>query len=116
MSWVHRTMIVAAADAPLARALAAGIGVSGTGANMFTTGLSATGAAPATHYISAGLIWPEFAALFGDADATYAAAQAAGAQVTLAAIQGMYQRATIRADQNPHAVIAELGLKLIQEE
>jgi hypothetical protein len=47
----HRTIIIPASVQPNARALCKGLaGVAGDG--MFTTGLSATGKAPATHYIS----------------------------------------------------------------
>ena len=63
MSWTHRTIIVPAAFQQLAQALceAAAEGVAGEG--MFTTALSATGALPATHYISSGYIFDDFAAL-----------------------------------------------------
>ena len=60
--WINRTMIVPAAHVDMARALAEGI--SGpAGAGMWTTGLSADGTEPATHYISAGLIEDSFADL-----------------------------------------------------
>ena len=59
---LHRTIIVPASVQPNARALCKGLaGVAGDG--MFTTGLSATGKAPATHYISSGPISTEMAAL-----------------------------------------------------
>ena len=62
MSWINRTMIVPEGFVDLARALAEGI--SGpAGAGMWTTGLSADGTEPATHYISAGLIEDTFASL-----------------------------------------------------
>jgi hypothetical protein len=50
---VERTLIVTAANVPLARALASGLSSGGVG--MFTAGLSPTGTLPATHYISSGL-------------------------------------------------------------
>ena len=56
--WIHRTIIVPAAVVEQARQMCAGIP---GGDGMFTAPLSATGAEPATHYISAGLIWPQFA-------------------------------------------------------
>ena len=60
--WVNRTMIVPAEQVDLARALAEGLsGPAGSG--MWTTGLSADGNEPATHYISAGLIEDTFADL-----------------------------------------------------
>lgn len=60
MSWVHRTMIVAAPAAPFARALAAAFPSS---AGMWTTGMSASGTEPATHFVSSGLLQEEFATL-----------------------------------------------------
>jgi hypothetical protein len=113
MSWVQRTMIVTAAQAPLARALTAGLaGASGT--NMFATPLSATGALPATHYISTGLIQDSFAALLEDADAVYAAAQQAGAPVTLAQINALLTASDLSEDE-PFAAMARLGVKMIPE-
>jgi hypothetical protein len=58
----HRTIIIPASVQPNARALCKGLaGIAGDG--MFTTGLSATGKAPATHYISSGPISHDMAAL-----------------------------------------------------
>jgi len=60
--WTHRTMIVRADHAGLARSLCATLaGPAGEG--MFSTALSASGLFPATHYISAGLIAEPFAAI-----------------------------------------------------
>ncbi len=57
-----RTIIIPASVQPNARALCKGLaGVPGDG--MFVTGLSATGQAPATHYISSGPISEGMAAL-----------------------------------------------------
>jgi hypothetical protein len=55
-----RTIIIPASVQPNARALCKGLaGIAGDG--MFTTGLSATGKTPATHYIAAApsaMTWP----------------------------------------------------------
>lgn len=110
--WVHRTMVVPAAYVALARSLAAAIGTGESGKGMFTTPLSATGTGTPTHYISAGLIWPEFAAMLEDPQAIVTASQGA---VTLAQVQAMLAASTIRADADPHAVLAEVGLKIISE-
>ena len=60
--WTHRTIIVDAAQVELARSLCTAIaGPAGEG--MFSTGLSATGLFPATHYISAGLVEDTFASI-----------------------------------------------------
>ena len=62
-TYTHRTIIVPAAFQQLAQALCAAAAEGDAGAGMFTTGLSATGALPATHYISSGYIFDDFAAL-----------------------------------------------------
>lgn len=124
--WIRYTLIVPAAYRDIAWNLANGIATPGSAEGMFTVGLSASGAAPATHFISSGQIWPEFAALLGDAQATY---DAAGGQVPLAQIQALYANSvihgptrevvqdgqTVTVETDPHAVIAELGLKFVQE-
>lgn len=60
--WRHRTLIVPADHAALARNLCAVL-AGPAGAGMFLTPLSASGLHPATHYISAGLIEDTFAAI-----------------------------------------------------
>lgn len=65
-AWTHRTLIVPAAMAPTCRALAAALSPGGEG--MWITPLSSTGAEPATHYISAGLIDAQLAALLDSPD------------------------------------------------
>ena len=118
-------MIVAAQDADLARALAGGLAPDTDTQGMWRTPLSATGEAPATHFISAGLIQEEFAALLGSAQATY---EAAGGQVPLEVIEGLYARSTIHGPTrevliegepqtvvtDPFQVLAELGLRMVQ--
>lgn len=115
MNYTHSTTIVPAAHVALARELASTI-APGSGSGMWERELSPTGKAPATHYISSGLIQAEMAALLGDAPTTYAAAQQAGVSTTLQAIQALYAASTIRQDANPHEVIAELGLKFVEGE
>lgn len=62
-TWTHRTIIVPAAFQQLAQALCEAAAEGDAGKGMFTTGLSADGTAPATHYISSGFIFDDFAAL-----------------------------------------------------
>ena len=62
-TWTYRTIIVPAAFQQLAQALCKAAAEGDAGQGMFTTGLSATGALPATHYISSGYIFDDFAAL-----------------------------------------------------
>lgn len=61
--YTHRTIICPAAFQQLSQGLCAAAAEGDAGAGMFTTGLSATGALPATHYISSGYIFNDFAAL-----------------------------------------------------
>ena len=61
--YTHRTIIVPAAFQQLAQGLCAAAAEGDAGKGMFTTGLSADGTAPATHYISSGYIFDDFAAL-----------------------------------------------------
>ena len=62
-TYTHRTIIVPAQFQQLAQALCKAAAEGDAGQGMFTTGLSATGALPATHYISSGYIFDDFAAL-----------------------------------------------------
>lgn len=113
MSWSHRTMIVPAALAPLARALAAGLSPAGEG--MFVVGAAPTGAGPATHYISTGPIQPQFAAAIADADVLYAAAAAAGAPITFDACAALVAQSDVSTDA-PRDALARLGLVLLDVE
>ena len=121
MSWINRTMIVTSEHVDLARALAEGI--SGpAGAGMWTTGLSADGTEPATHYISAGLIEDTFASLLPltsyDADgvATTAPGQAdviaTQAEVDVAVIQALLDAVTV-TDEPAMTTMARMGLVIV---
>lgn len=112
MNWVQRVMIVPDAYVALARSLAADIAAGDSGKGMFTTGLNATGTGTATHWISSGLIWPEFADMLADATGQ-AIATASGGQVTAHQAAALLAASTVRADADPFAVLAELGLKII---
>lgn len=122
--WLHRTCIIPDAYVALARQLAAAAAESGVG--MFTTPLSATGQEPATHWISAGLLREEFAAILDDAQAI---ADLSGGQVSLATAQSMLDASVVRRPHegpidpenpppasDPRAVLDELGLKIVQPE
>ena len=130
--WDFRTLITTAATTPLARDIAATL--SPAGANMWLTGLSATGNAPATHYVSTGLISPEFAALVpeqtweqdengnwvqtgstpGDSVLCYQMCVAAGMTVTQAEVDAVYAAADVTA-QEPFVAFSRMGLKMVQE-
>lgn len=115
MSWVNRTIVITAANQALAQGLCAGIAGSG-GSGMFTAALSPSGALPATHYVSSGPVASEFDAPLHDANVMYAAAQQAGAQVTLAQCQQLVSSSTVvdLAVEGPFATFARLGLQPIQ--
>ena len=128
----HRTMIVPAGDpTAIAQDLCAGLaGPDGDG--MFITGLSSTGSAPATHFISSGSISDEMAALLplttvtqdadgnaivstapGDPAYVVELAAKAGITTTLAQIKALYASIDV-SDQESFAAMARLGLKLVQ--
>lgn len=125
MSWINRTMIVPAEHVDLARALAEGI--SGpAGAGMWTTGLSADGTEPATHYISAGLIEDTFAALLPlttytkDEDGNESSDTAPGnaeyiageAEAPLAVIEALLAAVTV-TDEPATTTMARMGLVIV---
>lgn len=110
--WLHRTMTLPAALVPLAQALAEGL-AGPAGASMWTTGLSADGTDPATHYVSAGMIEDAFVAALTDATALYAACQQAGAGVTQEQCQALVDGADV-SDEAPFDALARLGLQIVQ--
>lgn len=106
-TWAFRTMIVPAALAPTCRELAASFP---SGAGMWTTPLSPTGAAPATHYISSGGIWQQFADMLDSPEAL-----AAGAGIPLAQAQAILGACDVSEDQ-PSTAMERLGLAFVQEQ
>ena len=127
----HRTFIIPASAQRNAQALCKGLaGAAGDG--MFVVGLSASGEAPATHYISSGTISAEMAALLpctsvtldkdgkeqittapGMPEAVPALAAKAKISTTKAKITALYSAIDV-SDQDPHAAVARLGLKFVQ--
>lgn len=119
--WIHRNIIVPAAVVEQARQMCAGIP---GGDGMFTAPLSATGAEPATHYISAGLIWPEFAEMLpldvpatDDADAHRIPGDAAKAAAALPdapieEIQALLAVVTV-TDGDAFDTLDRMGLQLV---
>ena len=117
-----------------AQALAQGLCVAAAGeasAGMFTTGLSATGEAPATHFISSGAVEAKFAAILpigtvtmvddvstvergaGDVAAVIQLAKVAGLAVDAKTIGGLFTALDVTA-QPPFAAMARLGLRLLE--
>jgi len=135
-TWTHRTIIVPAAFQQLAQGLCAAAAEGDAGKGMFTTGLSATGALPATHYISSGYIFDDFAALLplttvepstddGEPDmvterpgnVAFVEGLAAQAGITLPAgtVAGLFDALDV-SEQGPFEAVARLGLVMVQSE
>lgn len=128
-----RTLILPANVTPLAQEIAATLSPGGAG--MWTTGLSATGAEPATHFISTGFIPPEFAHMVpeqfweqdktgawvqtgsepGNPVAVYEACTAAGMTVTLAQVEAIFAVADV-TEQEPFVAMGRLGLVIAQDQ
>lgn len=116
-TWARRCMVIAAANQGLAQAIASALAPSGSGNGMWTTPCSPSGAAPATHFITEGCIYQQFADLMTDANALYAQVSAAGVtyqgvSITLAQCQSLLATGDVSTDP-PFTALARLGLKLI---
>jgi len=132
--WSFRTLIVTAADAPLARDIAVTLSPEG-GKQMWLAGLSADGSEPATHFVSTGAISPEFAVLMpsqtweqdengtwtmtdsvpGDAEMLHGLCVAAGMTVTLQDIESVFTASDV-TEQEPGVALTRLGLQAVQSE
>lgn len=127
-TWTHRTIIVPAAFQQLAQALceAAAEGVAGEG--MFTTALSATGALPATHYISSGYIFDDFADILplatvdeegnvsirpGNVAVVETMAAQAGITLPAGTIAALFSAIDV-SDQEPFVAMARVGVQIVQ--
>ena len=131
MAWTHRTLIVPANQVELARSLCAALAAP-AGEGMFNTPLSATGLYPATHYISAGLIEEQFAAILpldvpatedaeaqripGYPEAVLASLPEGYEPVpTLAEVETLFKAISV-SDKEPLAQIDAMGLLFCAEE
>jgi len=128
---VFRTMIVPAANAPLARQIAETVApVAGLG--MWQSMLSADGSEPATHYVSTGYIGPEWEILMplqtweeidgvwtqtdaepGNAVQLHGILQQLGSDITLAQIVDLYGAADVTT-QEPFTAFSRMGLQQVQ--
>lgn len=130
--YTHRTIIVPAAFQQLAQGLCEAAAEGDAGKGMFTTGLSADGTEPATHYISTGFVDSAFAALMpcttypteegaepvtepGNAAMIAAAAAAQGLSVTAAQVQAVFDGADV-SEQDAHQAMTRMGLQVIEQE
>ena len=128
--YTHRTIIVPAAFQQLAQGLCAAAAEGDAGKGMFTTGLSATGALPATHYISSGPIAAEFGDLLplttfdeegvpttrpGDVATVEAIATQAGFTLPPGTIAALFDAIDVTA-LGPFEAMARLGVQIVQAE
>lgn len=132
MSDIFRTLIVPAAQVALARTIAVTLDPSHN-ANMWTTPLSPKGTAPATHFISSGMIPEAFAAMVpcvfwawendawvavdaypGDPITVFEACIAAGMTVTQDEIDDLFAEADV-SEQEPFVAMGRLGVQMVQE-
>ena len=130
--YTHRTIIVPAQFQQLAQGLCAAAAEGDAGAGMFTTGLSATGALPATHYISSGPIYESLADLLPLTTVAYEEEDAAETTRpgNVPVVEGLAAQAgitlppgTIAAlfyaidvtELGPWAAMARMGVTVVQE-
>ena len=122
--WAFRTMIVPSDYRDLAGSLATALGGT-AGEDMFTTGLSASGQEPATHYVSTGYISADFANLLplydpatgtktdGNAVLVAQLANEGGLTVTVQQVEDLFAVSDI-TEQEPFAAFERVGLRLAQ--
>lgn len=111
-TYIHRTMIVTAAHAALARTLA--VNLAGEPAEgMWLTALAPAGGGDPTHYVSAGMIESVFADLIVNPNAMHAAyLEAGGSELALSVFEQLVA-SSIVSDMDPFDVLSEHGLQLI---
>lgn len=131
--YTHRAIIVPAAFQVLAQGLCEAAAEGDAGKGMFTTGLSPTGALPATYYISSGYIEQQFADILplttvsqdgeglpsvdtrpGNVAVVEGLAAQAGAQVPVGTIAALLGAVDV-SEQGPLEAMARLGLVMVQE-
>ena len=128
ITYLHRCLIVPDAWVVTVRALCSGMAPGGAGSNMFLTPLSASGTAPATHWISAGMQGDDFCAILpltrfddegiattlpGQPDTIVDLAGKAGITVTRAQIDSLLAAVEV-TEQAWEVALSRLGLQRIQ--
>lgn len=117
--WTYRCLIVPDSQVAFARDLSATV-AGPAGAGMWTTPLSPTGAEPATHWISAGLISQDFAALLplgdnpGNAALVAELATANGYPTTVEQVRALFDAADVTEEES-HTAMARLGLVMLEQ-
>jgi len=127
--WTYRALVVPDAQVTYARERTDAV-AGPAGAGMFTAALSPTGQEPATHWISAGMIADEFAALLpltvypadaepihtlGQPETVAAIATTNGYPTTAEQVQALFAAADV-TEQDPQFAMARLGLVMVQAE
>lgn len=127
MKWVYRCLIAPDALVQYARDMTAAV-AGESGAGMYSAALSPTGAEPATHWISAGLISEQFASLLplttypADAEPVHQPGHPAivariatsnGYPTTAEAVAQLLDAADI-TEQDAQQAMARLGLQMVQ--
>jgi hypothetical protein len=130
---IFRTLILPANITPLGQKIAATMLPDIV--SMWTTGLSPTGAEPATHFISTGFISSEFASMVpkqlweidksgawakisntpGNPVAVYETCKIAGMIVTLEEIEAAFAVADV-TEQEPFTAMQRMGLMLVHSD
>lgn len=114
MSYVHRCMIVPVAQVELARELV--VLLAGDPAkDMYTTGLSADGDEPFTHYISSGMIEDQFAQVLADGAVMSSMCIANGREITPLECTALLTACDI-SDEQPFIALDRLVLKMLTAE
>ena len=127
--YTHRVVIVPAAFQALAQGLCEAAAEGDAGKDMFTTGLSADGTEPASHYISSGPIYESLADLLpltafdeegqpttrpGAVAPVEAIAAQAGIGLPAGTIAALFDAIDV-TEQEPFTAMARLGLTLVQQ-
>jgi hypothetical protein len=118
MCEAFRTIIVADSNVALARQITETLAPVG-GKGMYSTGLSAAGAAPATHWISSGFIDADYAALLprdgagGYPEIIVQMCADAEFDVALADVEALLTASDVTTEE-PFAALARLGLQMVQ--
>lgn len=116
MPWIHRTLVCPAHLVDAARELCAAVHPAGAG--MFSAPASSTGEAPATHWVTVGLVEDTWAPAFLAPEYLFGAAQMGAAEqglaltATLADARALLEQGDI-SDEPWGLVVARLSLKLV---
>ena len=128
MSYTRRVIIVPAAFQQFAQGLCEAAAEGDAGKGMFTTGLSADGTEPASHYISSGPIANEFGDLLpltsfdeegapttrpGDVATVEAIADQAGISLPAGTIAALFDAIDV-TEQEPFTAMSRLGVQIVQ--